>query len=161
MNNIAPDLSLRTHELSGYSGKGQHTTTFAEMFQLPFGGNIIDTPGIKTLSFNHFEPMDVAHNSASFSNVQKIANLVAPASTEVNPAVPVKAALEAEEVSELRYLNYITLLEEVEGQNYWERHKSMGLISWSLLAIGCWLFVNRRLKRFIEHFQSLNCSGLC
>jgi ribosome biogenesis GTPase len=125
INNIAPDLSLRTHELSGYSGKGQHTTTFAEMFELPFGGNIIDTPGIKTLSFNHFEPMDVAHNFREFFERSEDCKFGGSCLHRSEPGCAVKAALEAEEVSELRYMNYLTLLEEVEDQNYWERHKSM------------------------------------
>ena len=62
VNAIQPQLELRTEELSDYSGKGQHTTTFAEMHNLEFGGAIIDSPGIKTLSFNHLAPMEVAHN---------------------------------------------------------------------------------------------------
>ncbi|MEO0728538.1 MAG: ribosome small subunit-dependent GTPase A, partial [Bacteroidota bacterium] len=66
INAIAPDLDLRTGDISDYSGKGQHTTTFAEMFELPFGGLLIDTPGIKTLSFNYLEPIDVAHNFREF-----------------------------------------------------------------------------------------------
>ena len=53
VNAIQPQLELRTQELSDYSGKGQHTTTFAEMFPLDFGGQIIDTPGIKMLAFNN------------------------------------------------------------------------------------------------------------
>ena len=63
---IQQGLGLKTTELSDYSGKGQHTTTFAEMFDLAVGGSIIDTPGIKALSFNHFEVMDVAHNFKEF-----------------------------------------------------------------------------------------------
>jgi ribosome biogenesis GTPase len=47
INNILPELSLRTTEVSEWHDKGMHTTTFAEMFELPFGGFIIDTPGIR------------------------------------------------------------------------------------------------------------------
>ena len=46
INALMPELELRTEEVSGWSGKGMHTTTFAEMFDLPFGGRIIDTPGV-------------------------------------------------------------------------------------------------------------------
>jgi ribosome biogenesis GTPase len=49
INAIFPQLDLRTQEVSDWSGKGLHTTTFAEMFDLPFGGKIIDTPGIREL----------------------------------------------------------------------------------------------------------------
>jgi ribosome biogenesis GTPase len=46
LNAVEPSLSLKTGEISNYSNKGKHTTTFAEMFELSFGGSIIDTPGI-------------------------------------------------------------------------------------------------------------------
>jgi ribosome biogenesis GTPase len=49
INKILPELSLRTTEVSEWHDKGMHTTTFAEMFELPFGGFIIDTPGIREL----------------------------------------------------------------------------------------------------------------
>lgn len=47
INRIEPQLDLKTSEISSYHQKGKHTTTFAEMFALSFGGYIIDTPGIK------------------------------------------------------------------------------------------------------------------
>jgi len=47
LNVIFPEMNLKTQGISGWSGKGQHTTTFAEMFDLPFGGRIIDTPGMR------------------------------------------------------------------------------------------------------------------
>ena len=47
INAILPHARIKTQDVSGWSGKGQHTTTFAEMFELPFGGKIIDTPGMK------------------------------------------------------------------------------------------------------------------
>src|SRR5690606_12011422 len=66
LNVLSKGLEIKTQEISDYSGKGQHTTTFAEMHPLDFGGYIIDTPGIKTLSFNNMEVMDVAHNFKEF-----------------------------------------------------------------------------------------------
>lgn len=124
LNKIQPNLELKTSELSDYSGKGQHTTTFAEMFDLDFGGSVIDTPGIKTLSFNNLEPMDVAHNFREFfkySEGCKFSNC-----THRNePKCAVKAAIESGEISELRFWNYLQILEEIEDQNYWERHKQM------------------------------------
>lgn len=122
INAIQPDLQLRTTELSGYSGKGQHTTTFAEMLPLEFGGYIIDTPGIKTLSFNYLEPQDVAHNFREFfhrSTQCRFHNC-----THRNePGCAVKKAVEAGEFSQLRYQNYLAIMDEIEQQNYWERHK--------------------------------------
>ncbi|PHN04862.1 ribosome small subunit-dependent GTPase A [Flavilitoribacter nigricans] len=120
---IQPQLELRTQDLSGHSGKGQHTTTFAEMFDLDFGGAIIDTPGIKTLSFNHLEPQDVAHNFREFFALSEDCRFGGSCLHRDEPGCAVKEAVEEQQVSELRYMNYLMLLEEIEEQNYWERNK--------------------------------------
>jgi ribosome biogenesis GTPase len=125
INSVQPQLDLRTKELSDYSGKGQHTTTFAEMFDLDFGGAIIDTPGIKTLSFNNLEPIDVAHNFREFFQLSEHCKFGGNCLHRDEPKCAVKQALETGEVSELRYFNYLTLLDEIEEQNYWERNKKM------------------------------------
>ena len=122
VNRIKPGLQLRTSALSDYTGKGQHTTTFAEMFNLDDGGKIIDTPGIKTLGFNHLETMDVAHNFREFFHLSSECRFGGKCLHREEPGCAVKSALENEEVSELRYINYLALLEEVEDQNYWERN---------------------------------------
>lgn len=123
VNALQPQLDLRTSDLSDYSGKGTHTTTFAEMHPLSFGGQIIDTPGIKTLSFIHFEPKDVAHNFREFFELSANCRFGPDCLHRNEPKCAVKAALEAEEISELRYMNYLTILGEIEEQKYWERHK--------------------------------------
>jgi ribosome biogenesis GTPase len=61
LNVIEPSLKLKIGEISSYSNKGKHTTTFAEMFELSFGGNIIDTPGIKELGVVDFDKRLVSH----------------------------------------------------------------------------------------------------
>jgi len=122
INTLQPHLNIKTAILSGHTGKGQHTTTFAEMFALDFGGHIIDIPGIKTLSFNNLEPKDVVHNFREFFEISSGCRF--PNCTHRNePQCAVHAAIEDGVISELRYLNYIKILEEVEEQNYWERHK--------------------------------------
>lgn len=123
INAIAPQLDLRTGEISDYSGKGQHTTTFAEMFELPFGGQLIDTPGIKTLSFNYLEPVDIAHNFREFFVASEDCKFGGNCLHRSEPKCAVKAGIEEGTLSELRYANYLTLLEETEEQNYWERRK--------------------------------------
>ena len=122
INAIEPHLEIKTQSLSDRTGKGQHTTTFATMHQLSTKGNIIDTPGIKTLSFNHFEVMDIAHNFREFFALSSSCKY-ADCTHRDEPKCAVKEALESGEVSELRYFNYLRLLEEVENQNYWERIK--------------------------------------
>lgn len=121
INAIAADLELRTGDISDYSGKGQHTTTFAEMFELPFGGLLIDTPGIKTLSFNYLELADVAHNFREFFAASGDCRFGGSCLHRSEPGCAVKAAVETGDISELRYMNYLTLLDEVDEQNYWER----------------------------------------
>lgn len=120
VNAIEPRLEISTQEVSDYSGKGMHTTTFAEMHNLEFGGYLIDTPGIKELGFINMEPMDVAHNFKEFfeySKDCKFSNCM-----HLNePHCAVKKAIEEEEISGLRYQNYLNIMEEVMGQNYWER----------------------------------------
>ncbi|HEY8927827.1 MAG TPA: ribosome small subunit-dependent GTPase A, partial [Mucilaginibacter sp.] len=61
INALLPDLDLRTHQISDWSDKGMHTTTFAEMFELPEGGFIIDTPGIRELGVIDIEKQELGH----------------------------------------------------------------------------------------------------
>lgn len=123
INSIAPELDLKTGDISDYSGKGQHTTTFAEMFTLPFGGFLIDTPGIKNLSFNYFELLDIAHNFREFFVASSDCRFGGNCLHRSEPNCAVKEGMEDGTISELRYANYLALLEEVEEQNYWERRK--------------------------------------
>ncbi len=123
INRLFPKLDLRTAELSSHSGKGQHTTTFAEMYQAD-SVSVIDTPGFKSLTFNNLEPMDVAHNFREFFALSDSCKF--PDCTHRDePKCAVKEAIEKDEVSELRYSNYLKILDEIEDQNYWERHKHM------------------------------------
>ena len=122
INRLCVDANIKTKQISDYSGKGQHTTTFAEMYPLPDGGAIIDTPGIKTLSFNHLEVMDIAHNFREIFTVSKGCKY-RDCTHRNEPSCAVKKAIEDGEISELRYANYLQLLDEVENQNYWERIK--------------------------------------
>ena len=130
VNAIQAQLILKTGEISDYSGKGQHTTTFAEMFELDFGGSLIDTPGIKTLAFNNLQPMDVAHNFREFFVLSAKCKFGSSCMHRNEPDCAVKAALTDSEdsltelgISELRYQNYLKILEEIEDINYWQRNK--------------------------------------
>ena len=121
INSIAPNFKLRTEELSKYTGKGQHTTAFAEMIYLNNNTAIIDTPGIKALAFNHFEVMDIAHNFREFFVASKDCKY-RDCYHRNEPLCAVKKAIEEGRISELRYVNYLKIIEEIEEQNYWERH---------------------------------------
>lgn len=120
---IHPSIELKTQEISDYSGKGQHTTTFAEMHYTDDHSALIDTPGIKTLSFNHLEPMDVAHNFREFFQLSEQCRFGANCLHRDEPNCAVKEGLADETISPYRYDNYMAILEEVESINYWERIK--------------------------------------
>lgn len=119
INTLEPELDLRTTELSDYSGKGQHTTTFAEMHPLTGGGEIIDTPGIKTLSFNHLTVQDVAHNFREIFARSSDCRF-GDCTHRNEPGCAVKKSVERGEISQLRYMNYLQILDEIENQKYWE-----------------------------------------
>jgi ribosome biogenesis GTPase / thiamine phosphate phosphatase len=121
VNAVQPRLDLRTNEISDYSGKGQHTTTFAEMFDLDFGGAIIDSPGIKVLAFIDREPKNIAHSFREFFALSASCRFGGDCLHRQEPGCAVHEALRQGTVSELRYTHYLTLLEETEDQNYWER----------------------------------------
>ncbi|MEI9934072.1 MAG: ribosome small subunit-dependent GTPase A [Ferruginibacter sp.] len=87
VNIIFPELSLKTQDVSGWSGKGLHTTTFAEMYILPFGGRVIDTPGIRELGLVDISKQELSHyfpemkrliGNCQFNNCLHLMNLVAP-----------------------------------------------------------------------------------
>jgi ribosome biogenesis GTPase len=121
VNAIEADLELRTGEISDYTEKGMHTTTFAEMFPLEMGGNIIDTPGIKELGFINMEPKDVGHNYPEIFEYSK--NCKFNNCLHLNePKCAVKQAVEDEEIHIIRYQSYLSILEEVMEQKHWERH---------------------------------------
>lgn len=122
INGLDPKLELKTGIISEYMGKGQHTTTFAEMFKLDETTRIIDTPGIKTLSYNFLEVQDVAHNFKEFFRASVDCKF--PDCTHQNePKCAVKRHIEEGLISPLRYQNYLQIIAEIEDQNYWERKK--------------------------------------
>lgn len=124
INVLEPNLELRTNVISDYSGKGMHTTTFAELFNLSFGGSIIDTPGIKQLGFINLEPMDVAHNFREFFEV--LSECKFPNCMHLSePSCAVKAAIDEGKISGSRYMSYERVIQEIQDKNYWERFKDM------------------------------------
>jgi len=61
LNHLIPDIGQKTAAVSESISKGKHTTTFAEMFALDFGGSIIDTPGIKELGLMEIGEEELSH----------------------------------------------------------------------------------------------------
>jgi ribosome biogenesis GTPase len=122
INSIQTGLELKTGDISDINDKGMHTTTFAEMFELEFGGRIIDTPGIKELGFLNMEPSDVGHNVPEIFNLSK--NCKFANCMHINePKCAVKDAIDDGSLHPLRYQSYLSIMDEVMDQNYWERQK--------------------------------------
>ncbi len=114
---VAPELSIKIGEISDANNAGKHTTTFSEMHKLPFGGYIIDTPGIRgfgTIGFEreeiyHFFPEIFAAASAcKFHNCLHINE----------PDCAVKSAVEEGKISYSRYRSYVSILNDPEDTKY-------------------------------------------
>jgi ribosome biogenesis GTPase len=119
INHFHPMAELKTGEISQYSEKGMHTTTFAEMFEIKEKTRIIDTPGIKEMGFLNMEKQDVAHNYQEFFEFSK--NCKFNDCLHLNePGCAVKKAIESGNIHELRYQSYMSILDEIENQKYWE-----------------------------------------
>ncbi|HND87981.1 MAG TPA: ribosome small subunit-dependent GTPase A, partial [Saprospiraceae bacterium] len=97
VNAVQPQLDLRTGDISDYSGKGQHTTTFAEMFDLDYGGRIIDTPGMKMLSFNNKDKANIAHSFREFFRLSEQCKFGGACLHRNEPGCAVRTALAAGE----------------------------------------------------------------
>jgi len=117
LNSILPDLQLRTQDVSGWSGKGLHTTTFAEMYDLPYGGAIIDTPGLREFGLvdiskqelsHYFPEMRVRLNNCQFNNCLHINE----------PGCAIKEAVINGEITEDRFVSYYGILESIQEKSY-------------------------------------------
>jgi ribosome biogenesis GTPase len=109
INCLLPKLKLRTKEVSGFSGKGQHTTTFAEMFLNDEDGAIIDTPGVKEFGLIDVEREEISHyfpemkalmSGCRFNNCMHVNE----------PGCAVKEALIKGSLYPERYESYLSIL---------------------------------------------------
>src|SRR6202012_3467670 len=112
LNALFPDLHLKTQGVSGWSGKGIHTTTFAEMFDLPEGGSIIDTPGMREFGLvditrqelsGYFPEMRALAGQCQFNNCLHLGET----------GCRVKQAVEEGLIAEDRYVSYYNILESI------------------------------------------------
>jgi len=109
VNALQPGLNIKTGEISSAHAKGMHTTTFAELHQLDFGGNIIDSPGIKELGLVEMKKEEVGHyfpeirermNGCRFNNCLHVNE----------PKCAIITAVENGEISDERYRSYLGIL---------------------------------------------------
>ena len=111
VNLIEPNLQLKTKNISDYHKQGVHTTTYAEMFSLTFGGHIIDTPGIKGLGLidldmsllsGYFPEMFIISKNCKFKNCIHVNE----------PNCSVISAVKIGKIASSRYTNYLSMLEK-------------------------------------------------
>lgn len=111
LNSLSPGLDLKTASISAQHEQGQHTTTFAEMFDLDGGAKIIDTPGIKGFGVVDIQREELSGYFTEFSVYKKDCKFNNCLHTN-EPQCAVKKALEAGEIAQSRYHSYLQLLED-------------------------------------------------
>lgn len=117
VNALSPGLNLKTKVVSGFNNKGKHTTTFAQMYEWPFGGYVIDTPGIKEFGLveidkdemqDYFPEIFALRGDCRFHNCNHL----------LEPKCAVRKAVEEGEIAGSRYESYLTFLEEINEDDY-------------------------------------------
>ncbi|MGJ1433401.1 ribosome small subunit-dependent GTPase A [Sphingobacterium spiritivorum] len=116
INALIPDAGLKTGRISDWSDKGKHTTTFAEMMDLPFGGKLIDTPGIRELGIVDIQPQELSHffpemrallNKCRFNNCRHVNE----------PGCAVMEAVENGTIEASRYDSYLSIYHNENTRN--------------------------------------------
>jgi ribosome biogenesis GTPase / thiamine phosphate phosphatase len=117
INAVIPERAIRTQDVSGWSGKGMHTTTFAEMYDLSFGGKIIDTPGMREFGLvdvekqelsGYFPEMRSRLNDCQFNNCLHVNE----------PGCAIKDAVINGDIHEDRYVSYYNILESIQEKSW-------------------------------------------
>jgi ribosome biogenesis GTPase len=117
LNVLFPGMNRKTQDVSGWSGKGQHTTTFAEMFDLPQGGKIIDTPGMREFGIVDLSKQELSHYFPEMKDlIQQCQFNNCLHSNE--PGCAIKAAVNQGMIHEDRYVSYRTILDSFEEESY-------------------------------------------
>ncbi|MGB3608582.1 ribosome small subunit-dependent GTPase A, partial [Psychroserpens sp.] len=116
VNTIEPELDFKTKAISSQHSQGQHTTTFAEMFDLSFDAKIIDTPGIKGFGIVDMEKEEVGDYFPEFFELKQDCKFNNCLHVE-EPKCAVKEALENDKISVSRYRSYLQILDG-EDEHY-------------------------------------------
>ena len=113
INDLIPGLDLRTAEISAAHDTGMHTTTFSEMFTLPGGGEIIDTPGVRGFGVFDFDRENVGHYFPEIFKASADCRFGNCTHTH-EPGCAVLQAVEDARISQSRYNSYLSILEEID-----------------------------------------------
>lgn len=117
INSLVPGLNLRTSEISDAYNTGKHTTTFSEMYDLPIGGRLIDTPGIKGFGTFDMKREEVSHYFREIFHFSQDCRFNNCTHTH-EPHCAVLEALERHDISESRYNSYLSMLEDEKEDKY-------------------------------------------
>lgn len=117
INLLIPGVNARTAEISAYHKKGMHTTTFSEMFEVPGGGYIIDTPGIKGFGVFDMNEGEISHYFPEIFQVSDDCRYN-NCTHRKEPGCAVREAVENHYISESRYTSYLNMLEDKEEGKY-------------------------------------------
>ena len=121
INQILPEANLRTAEISYAHNTGMHTTTFSEMLELPEGGYIIDTPGIKGFGTFDMEPEELTSYFREIFHFSKDCKFSNCTHTH-EPGCAVLKALEEHYIAQSRYQSYLGMLEDKDENKYREAY---------------------------------------
>ena len=121
INKIIPDAAQRTAEISDAHNTGIHTTTYSEMLQVPGGGWVIDTPGIKGFGTFDIEPEEVCSYFKEIFQFSKNCRFSNCTHTH-EPGCAVLEALENHYIAPSRYMSYLSMMEDKDENKYREGH---------------------------------------
>ena len=117
LNALIPDADARTAAISEAHGSGQHTTTYSELYELPFGGSLIDVPGIKGFGTFDMEREELGHYFREIFQISQDCRFSNCTHTH-EPGCAVQAALEEHRIAPSRYTSYLSMLEDKEENRY-------------------------------------------
>lgn len=117
LNALLPDAGARTAEISTAHQTGMHTTTFSQMFFLPQGGSLIDTPGIKGFGTFDMERTEVAHYFREIFQIGQECRFADCTHTH-EPGCAVLKAVEESRIAQSRYTSYLSMLEDKDEDRY-------------------------------------------
>ena len=117
INAVLPDLKVRTAAISDMHDTGMHTTTFSEAFELPEGGWLIDTPGIKGFGTIDFDKYEIAHFFPEIFEVSRECRYGDCTHTR-EPGCAVLKAHEDQRIAQSRYASYLSILDDTNPDKY-------------------------------------------
>lgn len=117
LNDLIPGLDRRTAPISAIHDTGMHTTTYSELFELPGGGAVIDTPGVKGFGTIDFDKYEVAHYFPDIFGESEHCRFGNCTHTH-EPGCAVLAAIDEGRIAQSRYASYLSILEDATEGKY-------------------------------------------